>query len=1178
MPPKKVKSSKDELPKASSKVAASKASKTASKAKAPKSTKTSKASKTTSTAAALATSASATVAQPVLNPDRDFRRRTRANPSPSLKERSGLEKEPSFKKPTIARTAISNAAARRDQEAEESTQQESVSASHSSEPEESRSTSPELASLHSHPWSPSSSRMPGAFTTVEPSSHQAAGSSKATPRIAKRSRPEVSDASEADTEDASPSRPAKRVRTDATPKLHNDTPFEYFGLDHAIDPVQQQLALEIEAAPTSPSNIQEDTVGEQQPASTPSFFSVTNKDESTYYTPQNVEAAQATAFSQATKVAEATEVFQAPEAGQTTAESQAIKLAEVFSVPEVIVHQTIAETHEPGVVAGDQPISMISDVPAQSSVNNRASASKSAAKSTSHSALSSSRSAARSASRSANKCAIESPSNARVPRAYSRRSSPDLLREEMMRRRDRRLEKSKAQPPRQRKSIDKIHISDMSSDSEELVPYNAADMRFVKENTKRMLSIYESEKIHKESLYVLRPDLEAKHGKMSRPRKQGGVPSAMRHRKKQSPTSVISIHVQTQNGAELFDVAPKDSEILLNIHRLLTVNPGLLTADEALAGLQSAMDAKKAQLAPNTSIVGNGGMASTQSQSMTVFDPASSAINPNNTSSPPPEVQNNNTDHIINNTSASIPEDQTNSNDHMTNMGNSDVRNQREVNAASASPYPKQDNTAKLHTEDLESHSAQPSPEGWAFSTMSAIKSVVSKPFEYFGGASAAGPSTANDQDFFSPLKVPSTPTPAPRVKRSFAALFNPSRRDKGKGKASALDDRTTEFQAHAHNMKNKHRKSVAASTDGLDLPHRKRIYHTKPLPLYKGPPTKNTFTVPETTDDDDDDDEEEAEEVSAPVETVAEASENTNTNDKYPIDTINQNNPIDLFNQNNPIDTMHHNNPIDIFNQNNPIDTMNHNNPIDTMNQNTMYQPKLRLPPPPKPTGLHAHWNRLNHTWAENSERKREIYEVNSEMFNSRDRRRREDPEKYRQWVENIPDDLNYWIRALRQRWTVTELWDKYNLIDYARQDPYRFLRLACLNEEGNKNVSCSDYGVTDDDREHLAIWHTRRGTVGRFQKEAAAREEEAAKKASEQEANEKEASEKEASAKEAGTREEQAAKEAIAKEANEKEASANVFSLMRQSQEDFVIFDNVRECEAAQQQKWANLGSLVV
>lgn len=284
MPPRKDKSSE-----APSK--ASKGSKAAPKTKAAKATKAPKAPKAPKTPAPApavqAPAVQAPAAAHPLNPERDVRRRTRANPSPGLSERKAIDKEPSFakKKATIRRTAVQNAAAARDHDAEESTRTETPSASHSPELEESRSTSPELA-----PQPPSTSITPGSFATGS-SGHQAAESSNKFSRGTKRTRIQVDDSSDADTEDVSTERRAKRPRGD-------DQPFEHYSpfttsnsntqvSDKTVQATPQTVTIEhTEATPQTPTRTKEN-VGEQRPASS---LSVTNNNTSTYFTPQAATA------------------------------------------------------------------------------------------------------------------------------------------------------------------------------------------------------------------------------------------------------------------------------------------------------------------------------------------------------------------------------------------------------------------------------------------------------------------------------------------------------------------------------------------------------------------------------------------------------------------------------------------------------------------------------------------------------------------------------------------------------------------------------------------------------------------------------------------------------------------------------------------------------------------------
>ncbi|KAL2069838.1 hypothetical protein VTL71DRAFT_14517 [Oculimacula yallundae] len=1010
MPPKKV-TSKKELPKASSK-SASKSTKLAPKAKAPKAAKTPKASKKAAGPAA---------AEP------DTRRSTRANPSPGLKDRkSGIDKEPSFKKPTISRTALKNAAAARDNEAEESTQRESGSISHSSEPE-SRSTSPEVAPHTSTP------PMPGAFATEEPYSHQAAGSSKAV-RISKRTRSQVSDdASDADTEDASPSRPAKRVRIEARA---DDTPFEYANAFNP-DPIQQQLALEIEAAPASPSNIHEN-VGEQLPASTPSnpsALAVINNDESAYYTPRKEEAAQAT---------EVAEVVSA------------------ISVPEVIIHEPAVERHEPEIVAGDQSLAMTTTTPSQPSVHGTASTSKSASKSTPKSA---SRSAPRSASRSVVKSSSKSsskPGYMSGPLALSR--SPETLAQDLSRTRGGRIRKPIASSrsyfsARKGKTPERIHISDMSSSDEEVAPYTVSDMRFVKENSKRMLNIIQSEKLHKESMFVLRPDLQARLEKKF-PRKRGDVSPAARHH-----------------------------------------NPGVLTPQEALEGVLTAGAAKKAlKLAPHASpTVGNRQLllsAGPSSQSLPVTDAAAlpTAPNTNNALAPSQQHESDNTD-------------------HSTDDGDDHVQKEREVDAASAPPAPKEHDT----DDRVESPPSQASPGGWGFTAMSAIKSVVSKPFEFFG-SSFAGTSTADNQNpYVSPSKGPATPTPASRRGRGFwNKNKSPSANQKGKMKAPILDDsKIDEFQTHAQKMKGKQRENAAASMENDDLHH------------IQSPNKEGTFRVPEPSDDDSDDDDEEGNQYTNP------------TQHYQPVQNLNL--VHDPF-----VDTSE--------NPNRAI-------PKGSINPNLDFSFVQPLSREERRARLDAEVAEVR---ANQAEQKRLERERETEESLNRHRNVKKDPEAYRAWLDGIPLYMD----------------SKFHFTFVSEYSSYYWLAMAAMNEQNFPRGK--DYQVSDEDKEHLAIWNARRGRVGRFQleAEAAAKEvadREAAKEAAAQEEIAREAA-REASAREETEKKAAAQKVVAEKEVAEKEVAKETRVLnVINSNYDFVISDRVASFGKAPQQKWANLALLL-
>ncbi|KAH6713587.1 hypothetical protein BKA61DRAFT_44400 [Leptodontidium sp. MPI-SDFR-AT-0119] len=569
MPPKKVKTL-GEPSKASSSRAAPKA---ASRIP-PRPSRASRASRSSITAAAVAPApvAPAPVAPvhaPILNPDRDENRRTRANPSPRLKNKerkTGIQKEPSFarkKAGTIARTAARNAIAARNQEAEESTQPETASASQSPELEESRSTSPDLGP---HSYISPASRMPGTFITEDPSSHQAAGPSKRVTRNSKRSRSQVSgDGSDGDNEGAGGKRPAKKAR--------NDDPFEYFPRlsdskkpeiqvnGAAINPTEQEVALErTEVIPTTPHQSLEPS-GEDRPASAPS---ATNNDVSIYYTPQATEAAQAPQAAQADVV------------NETVNENVNEAAQEAVAEHNEVVQEPVVEHSEPEVGEGDQQLAVTATTPVQGPVNGSASASKSPAKSPSK--------------------LPNTPGYMKSPRTFT--GSPDLSFEEMKKRRSR-VEKSSASKVSSHTKWDlgEIYISD-ASDDEAIEPFDAKEMRVAKENSQRWLSVLKDQKVGKESMFVLRSDLQAKLDKKTKSRtksrKQEGTPSASRPRKTQIPSAIISIHVQTQNGPEFLDVTPIVSGSLLKINRVLADNPGTLTADEAAAAVQAAIDAKLA--------------------------------------------------------------------------------------------------------------------------------------------------------------------------------------------------------------------------------------------------------------------------------------------------------------------------------------------------------------------------------------------------------------------------------------------------------------------------------------------------------------------------------------------------------------------------------------------------------
>ncbi|KAK0103626.1 hypothetical protein ONS95_005638 [Cadophora gregata] len=281
MPPKKDKSLEEPSK-------PSKGSKAAPKTKATKASKAPKAPKTPAPAPAVQAPAVHTpAAAHPLNPERDVRRRTRANPSPGLSERQAIDKEPSFtrKRSNIRRTAAKNAAISREQDAEESTRTETPSTSHSPELEESRSTSPELA-----PQPSTSSRTPISFAAGS-SSHQAAESLSKSARGKKRSRTQFDDSSDANTENVSTERREKRSRGD-------DQPFEHYSPiaamnattqvnDHVVQPTPQRFTIEhTEATPQTPTRLEEN-VGEQRPASA---LPVTNNDTSIYFTPQGTQA------------------------------------------------------------------------------------------------------------------------------------------------------------------------------------------------------------------------------------------------------------------------------------------------------------------------------------------------------------------------------------------------------------------------------------------------------------------------------------------------------------------------------------------------------------------------------------------------------------------------------------------------------------------------------------------------------------------------------------------------------------------------------------------------------------------------------------------------------------------------------------------------------------------------
>ncbi|PVH80271.1 hypothetical protein DL98DRAFT_206518 [Cadophora sp. DSE1049] len=439
MPPKKGKSL-EEPSKASKGSKAAPKSKTAKATKAPKAPK---APKTPAPAPAVqAPEEQAPVAARPLNPERDVRRRTRANPSPGLSERKAIDKEPSFtkKRSTIRRTAVKNAAASRDQDAEESTRTETPSASHSPELEESRSTSPELA-----PQPPSISRTPGPFAT-DSSSHQAAESSKKSARGTKRTRTQVDNSSDADTEDVSTERRAKRPRGD-------DQPFEHYSpiaalnsntqvSDNTVQATPQTVTIEhTEATPQTPTRV-EGNVGEQRPASS---LSVTINDTSTYFTPQ---AAQAEA-----------------------------------------VLKAVPEHRGSEIGAGEQSLSLAVTPSIQGPADATASFSKSAAKS------------------AAKPPSMPAPMTARRTLTMGPDHEHEAMMESLGRRQKQRpLPKSllsrKSKPVEE---VERLHFSD-ASDSEDLEPLDAEGLRTVKENAKFTLANLAAEKQGKPKPYVWGPN------------------------------------------------------------------------------------------------------------------------------------------------------------------------------------------------------------------------------------------------------------------------------------------------------------------------------------------------------------------------------------------------------------------------------------------------------------------------------------------------------------------------------------------------------------------------------------------------------------------------------------------------------------------------------------------------
>ncbi|KAH7346747.1 hypothetical protein BKA65DRAFT_283452 [Rhexocercosporidium sp. MPI-PUGE-AT-0058] len=833
MPPKKVKILEEPAKASSSKAAPKAASKAASK-----STKASKAakSKAPATSAPVNPAPVAPISAPILNPDRDSTRRTRANPSPRLKDKdrkAGIEKEPSFarksKKSDIVRTATKNAAAAaRKQEAEESTQPE-TSTSQSPELEESRSTSPELAP---HTNIPSTLRMPGTFVAEDPSSHQAAGSSKRATRTSKRARSEISDdGSDGDTEGAGRKRPAKKARND-------DKPFEYFNTKPelqvngaAIHTTTEQdgASEQVEAIPTTPIRSSE-VLSEERSVSA---LSVMDDDVSTYFTPQTTEATQATQAVQAGFVNE-------------VVHGGLQEVAE-HSAP---VQEAVAEYSEPQADAGDQPLAVAATTPVQGPVNGGASASRSVAKSSSKSPT--------------------NPGYMKGPRALSR--SPDLLQEDLKKRRGR-IGKSPLKLPAYKKWDLDIHLSD-DSDDEPIEPMNADEMRVAKQNSQRMLDVLRDEKLGKAPMFVLRPDLQAKLDKKNKLRKQG-APSASRPRKTKIPSAIINIHVQTQNGPEVFDVSPTTSETLLKLYQMMSDNSGVLNPDEIVGAVQAAIDAKLAPVSagPITTdeeavVEASSTGSSTQPQSMAVPPSAPSAFHSHTTLSP-------------------IQEEEADNNGH---ANRNDIKMDREVDAQSAPPFPDENFTSEGRASELQTPQTPSGgkPSGWSMSVLSAIKTTVTKPFEYFGGSSRAGPSTDDDNDSGSPFNFEHTPTPALRHSRGNTPsrlLKNYSALQKGKGKAKTKREMTLgEWQAYVQESKNKQREGAAEGIVDDELPHNtysNQSFEPGPSsqsgPAYtdalvagfhakygKGyvPPkdpdfgyiTPRTFVVPESSDDETDD------------------------------------------------------------------------------------------------------------------------------------------------------------------------------------------------------------------------------------------------------------------------------------------------------------------------------------
>ncbi|KAG4436607.1 hypothetical protein IFR05_007900 [Cadophora sp. M221] len=988
--------------------------------------------------AAVAPAPFAPVSAPILNPDRDENRRTRANPSPRLKNkerRTGIQKEPSFarkKAGTIARTAAKNAAAARNQEAEESTQPETASASQSPELEESRSTSPELGPQS---YTSPASRMPGTFANEDPSSHQAAGSSKRVTHNSKRTRSQVSsDGSDGDNEGTGGKRPAKKSRND-------DTPFEYFPRvsesnnpeiqvnGAAINETEQEVALErTEVIPTTPFQSL-NPLSEDRPASA---LSATNNDASVYYT-QQLEAAQAS---------------------QAVNENVNEAAQEAVAEHSEVVQESVVEHGEPEVGESNQSLAITANTPVQGPVNGTASASMSASK-------------------------LPNTSGD-MKRHPTLTGSPDISLEEMTKRRGRvaRLSAPKVSNYTEH-GLGDIYLSD-ASDDEAIEPFDAKAMRIAKEDSQRWLSVLKDEKVGKQSMFVLRPDLQAKFDKENKSRKQKGTPSASRPRKTLIPSAIVAIHVQTQNGPEFLDVTPIVSDSLLKINRVLADNPGTLTADEAAAAVQAAIDAKLAPVVSQPLITIQEAVVepsstgpSTQSQPMAV--PASAPIAPNSTSTEEaavdpslgPSAQSQSmavpafassalhTKSIL----SPIPEEGDEYTGKIIAADSDDTQIDREVVAYSISPFHAfpghlPASHEGIATEDRASESQTPkTPSSVKSGWLSALKNSVSKPFEFFGGSSRAGPSTADAQNSGSSSRFgPKTPTPRFRPHRHVESyesyLAGEAEEDTN---SMEINEKTRgEWQTQVSDSKQKQRATAEDSIGDDELPHNSYNTENTPGPSTrtttefvskwpKGyvPPkdpiigylTPRTFVVPDSSDDDTDDEDDEDDE--------------------------------DF-----------------------------------TMQVSKAEKQRLEA-------------ERAEAVRLAVAEKKR-VEEERKEALRVA---------KHQRWIERIPDNLSGEFTAQQNPLNT--------------RDSYYKLRRARMVEKG-----CGYEGetTTEELKGYLKIWHKKMGTVGEFELQEQAAEREAAEK----EARDQEARAKEARAKEEARDEEARAKETRTKEAREEEARA--------------------------------------